>query len=471
MTNKKRGKRNLGPYHTLTNFSLFILIKISPNKMTFYTIISFIMISKENCMKKLRFVTILLYAVVFLISCNLGVKTDPSLSEGKTLKVVSNVTRIQEARSIGDGVEGVLLTFHNGSGNTITSSFEITDDETVYLEALGRTLYTEDNRVYNYVLYMPELIRSMYKDYCQVSDDRGSSVWWYFSQYYEVERGDWSSALNAILNNQKGLTFPKEEEIGESWVPQAPSKSQKINIDARIFSYDPANDTSYGGDDLYNKEFRHYYVEKNNHHLICIPVQIYTTFQLGGGTSTLNPDDMVNAAMYWYLEKYFDVTPDGLKAIVQEGMIDEFLNDVNKKNIKAKPEDVTSGYRTVVRSTIPSSITAENFEIRSAYAYLPGTLVFDDGTFITDNERPYIIVDEWSNNRTVYWIYLPSSLISSYEEYIGGVWNGENDLFAYYLYKSGLAESYNEAETYVHGNCLIKRDLLQQSVRVIWTDI
>lgn len=403
--------------------------------------------------------------VVLFVSCNQEPEViSPVQPEVKTLKVVSNVTGIQETRAIGDSVEGVLLTYHNGSGKTITGSFEITDDETVYLEALGRTLYTEDDRVYNYVLYMPELIRTLYKDFCQVTDDHGSSVWWYFSQYYGIERGDWESALKAILDNQEGLTFPEKKEIGKDWVPQNTSNPQNIYLNGRIYSYDPENDTSYGGEDLYNKEFKHYYVEKNQHHLICYPVQIYTAYQLGGGTSTTGPDYMEDAALYWYLETYFNISPTNLADIILEGRIEEFLAKVNSKNIEAKSEDVISGYRTVVSSMIPSSITAESFEIRNAYAYLPGTLVFEDGTFVTDNDRLYIDVEEWSNNRTVYWIYLPSSTIAAYEEYVGEKWKGESELFAYYLYKSGFTETFEEASSYLHGKCLIPRELLEKAL-------
>ena len=85
----------------------------------------------------------------------------------------------------------------------------------------------------------------------------------------------------------------------------------------------------------------------------------------------------------------------------------------------------------MVSSVIPSSIKADEFEIRFAYAYLPETLVFEDGTFVTDNNRLYINVEEWRNNRTVYWIYLPSSMISEYEEDVEKEWNGESELFAY----------------------------------------
>ncbi len=403
--------------------------------------------------------------VVLFVSCNQEPEVIPPVQpEVKTLKVVSNVTGIQETRAIGDSVEGVLLTYHNGSGKTITGSFEITDDETVYLEALGRTLYTEDDRVYNYVLYMPELIRTLYKDYCQVSDDHGSSVWWYFSQYYGIERGDWESALKTILDNQEGLTFPEKEEIGKDWVPQNTSDIKHINIIGRIYTYNPETGSSNGKEGLYNKTFKYYYVERNTSHLICYPIQIYTAYQLGGGTTTTSPDDMHDAAMYWYLETYFNISPSDLENIILEGKIEEFLTEVNTKNIVAKPEDVTSGYRTMVSSVIPSSIKADEFEIRYAYAYLPETLVFEDGTFVADNERLYINVEEWSNNRTVYWIYLPSSMISAYEEYVEKEWNGESELFAYHLYKSGFTETFEEASSYLHGKCLIPRELLEKAL-------
>lgn len=415
-------------------------------------------------MKKIIPVAVIFICLVFLVACEQETTVVAPQQETKTLKVVSNVTGIQETRAIGDSVEGVLLTFHHGAGKTITGSFEITDAETVYLEALGRSLYTEDGRVYNYVLYMPELIRTLYNEHCQVTDDRGSSVWWYLSQYYGIERGDWESALKTILDNHEGLSFPKKEAIGKEWVPQIPSKQNNVRVMARYFSYDPERNTSYGGDDLYSKEFKHYYVERSNLHLICFPVQIYTTFQLGGGTSTLGPDDMVNAAMYWYLEEYFDVKPDDLKGMIQKGKIGEFLDMVNNKKVEAKSEDVKSGYKTVVSATIPSSIAAENFEIRDAFAFLPETLVFEDGTFITDNERPYIIVEKWGSNRTVYWIYLPSSFISKFETYTGEEWKGENDLFSFYLFDSGLVDSFDIAESYVHGKCSIPRDLLEKAL-------
>lgn len=403
--------------------------------------------------------------VVLFVSCNHEPEVIPPIQpEVKTLKVVSNVTGIQETRAIGDSVEGVLLAYHNGSGKTITGSFEITDDETVYLEALGRTLYTEDDRVYNYVLYMPDLIRTLYKEFCQVTDDHGSSIWWYFSQYYGIERGDWESALKAILDNQEGLTFPEKEEIGKDWIPQNTSDIKHINLIGRIYTYNPETDSSNGKEDLYNKTFKYYYVERKNIHLICYPIQIYTAYQLGGGTSTTGPDYMVDAALYWYLETYFNVSPTNIVDIILEGKIEEFLAEVNSKNIEAKSEDVTSGYRTVVSSMIPSSITAESFEIRKAYAYLPGTLVFEDGTFVTDNDRLYIDVEKWSNNRTVYWVYLPSSTIAAYEKDVGEKWKGESDLFAYYLYKSGLTESLEEAELYLHGKCLIPRELLEKAL-------
>lgn len=378
------------------------------------------------------------------------------------IKVVSNVDSIAPSKKVGDKVDGVLLTFHKGQGHSLTSAFEISDKETLYLEAIGRTLFSENGTAYNYILYVPDVIKNTYDTYCKVSNGYGNSFWWYMSKYYGVERGDWETVLNQILNHKDGLNYPKESDIESTWLPQKTSVSSSlgIRIKGRYFSYDPVNDTSYGGEDAYSKEFKHYFIERNQLHLICFPVEIYTTYQLGGGTCLDDPDRVKDAALYWYLETYFAVSPDALATKIQDGTIEDFLSYVNSHYIKPKTDDVKESMKAVAHASIPDAITAEKLEIRDAYAYLPETLCFDDGAPVSDNDRPYINIAEWSGDRTVYWIYLPASFIAQYEEDCRCVWKGESDLFAHYLVVKEYVADEREARSYMHDSCLIPRTLL-----------
>ena len=69
------------------------------------------------------------------------------------------------------------------------------------------------------------------------------------------------------------------------------------------------------------------------------------------------------------------------------------------------------------------------------------------------------LIEEWRDNRTVYWIYLPKAYLQDYKNFTHEEWNGTISLYEIYLQdECGVSKS--DAGTYTHHDSLIPRNVL-----------
>lgn len=399
------------------------------------------------------FFALLLFSVlILLVACDSGVQPNPQ-SDSQHLKLVSNVDEIQNAKDSkkkGDKIVGVQIVFHSGSGESVTGAFSINDPECFYLEALGETKKASDGRKYNYILYVPEILRSTFTKGGGAFPKTGNPFWWYNSKYCKGKRGDWDNILSYLLANKDKLDYPESSDVNENWKPIDEKTDKNFFIQPRYFSYDPVNNTSYSGDETFSKVFKYYYIEDKEMHMVCYPHSIYMAYVLGGGTGNDSPDTAYREAFYWYLKKYFNITKDDLCKEIEKGAdsFQAYLDNLTANMHTPLSSDVPEGNKVAVNAQIKGYDDAVNLELRYVYFYKEGQIVLEDGTPVPDNERAYIRTADWNNNRHVCWIFLPYSYLESYEAN-AEKWDGTHHIFRDYLvYKGILEESHKDVYNY-----------------------
>lgn len=390
--------------------------------------------------REFSFFTLLLFSVlILLVSCNPVVQPD-----SQYLKLVSNIDEIpnvNRSMTIGDPIIGVQISFHSGSAESVTGDFTINDSECFYLEALGENKRASDGREYNYILHVPEILRSTFTVGGGAFPQTGNPLWWYISRYYNGSRGDWSSTLGYLLANKDKLDYPVISDVSESWKPIDENSAKNYSIQPRYFSYDPVNKTSYSGDETFSKVFKYYYIEDKEMHMVCYPHSIYMAYILGGGTGNDSPDNAYREAFYWYLKKYFNITKDDLCNEIAKGA-DSFLaylDDLTTNMRTPLSSDVPEGNKVIVDAQISGYDDETTLVLRNVFFYKEGQIILEDGTPVPNNERAYIKTEDWNNNRHVCWIFLPYSYLESYETG-EKKWNGTHHIFRDFLVHEGILE-------------------------------
>ncbi len=397
--------------------------------------------------------------VILLVSCS----GSPEAEMKEHLITISNVGSISsdgtsKAMTEGSVVEGVLLKFHS-DGLEEGSVFTLDNPNAFYLEALETTKKAKNGMAYNYILYVPDCIKTSYEEGEGANPDSGNSLWWFLASYYGDDlsqvRGNWNEVLQLLLKNKDNLSYPQKENVDKNWkvMPKGSSTSRTFyRLMPRQFTYDPVNDTSYSGDNTYNKEFGYYHVlnERQNLHLLLYPNDIYVTYILNGGMGLDNPDDATSDALYWYLYTYYGVTQADVAEMIDNDTYSTFIDRLNadlKQGKKASGSDIPEGLKQIVSNVLPENLPTDTIELRSVYAYGEGNLILEDGTPVTDLNRVYCVVEDWSRDeetRVVIFVYLPKTEIESYETSRNKSWDGNNQPFHEYLEKRNLTcSNYN----------------------------
>lgn len=419
-------------------------------------------------------VCLVLLMLILAVSCNSSIHEDMRLI---TISNVSSISIDEGAKTLGEGspVIGVLLRFQE-EGLHENSIYKLENPNAFYLEELDHIEISESGMPYNYVLYVPDCIRDVYESGNGMNPYSGNPFWWYMATYYgrsmSQVRGNWNEVFHLLLENKDGLAFPYADDVGRGWLPIPDGPSSDLNYFTRIlprrFSYDPVRDTSYSGDDAYNKEFGYYYVERNDLHLLLFPNDIYMTYMMSGGTGGFSADYVLDNALYWYLDTYYGITLNDITEKIGDGTIDELLSQLNSdlaKGKKADAKDIPEGLRTIVSIIISDSFDVDFMELRAVYAYDEKSLILKDGTPIPDSNRIYCIVEDWSDDidkdRIVFYAYMPMSLIRDYEESKEIVWDGDNEPFWQYLVDNGLS-TYTEVQNFCKNNCKVPIEILKE---------
>lgn len=174
-------------------------------------------------MKKI--LSIVLFSILIsLISCT------PDIAEPDhpdQLRLVSNVDKIKESDNtaansrsledrIGEPIIGVLLKFTDeGAWN---EDIRPVDKETFSLYCIFTTRENGDGMKYNYVLYVPECIKTEYQAVTGDYRHSGNPFWWYMRNYLDLSyteiKNDWYSALSLLLESDN-LPYPDRNDFTE----------------------------------------------------------------------------------------------------------------------------------------------------------------------------------------------------------------------------------------------------------------
>ena len=165
-------------------------------------------------------ILLLLITIIFAISCS----PSADIGTSERLILISNVdkdenveTRSLESEDILSNlkIKGVLLKYHSEglySRNSYFSAFyddsnkQFRNPNAFYLEYLGKIEETHYGMEFNYVLYVPEVIKTTYAKGNGKNPESGNPFWWYMQTYYgkdmDMIRSDWPSTLLQLFLNE-----------------------------------------------------------------------------------------------------------------------------------------------------------------------------------------------------------------------------------------------------------------------------
>lgn len=183
-------------------------------------------------------ILLLLITIIFAISC----LPSADIGSSERLVLISNIdeegnvaTRTLEGEDILSNlqIKGVLLKYHSeGLYSRRDSYFKAFYDDrksqfrhpnAFYLEYLGTTTETTHYGMeFNYVLYVPEIIKTTYAEGNGKNPTSGNPFWWYMQTYYgknmNMVRNDWPTALLQLFLNKDGLVMPNSKDVKGSWI-------------------------------------------------------------------------------------------------------------------------------------------------------------------------------------------------------------------------------------------------------------
>ncbi len=413
-----------------------------------------------------RFVLIALsVCLLVMVSCS-GDMNGNQDQQVEGLRIVSNVDSISSSKDVGGVVNGVRLVFHSGSGTTQTSTINIQDPNTFYLEYVGSDhVDPETGKTYNYNLYVPECIRT---EYCAATGDsntNGDAFWWYMSEYYKTEglRTDWTKQLEELLKYLDSiLQLPYESDVEDVW-KQASKKnlSEFMDIDS---SGRGVSNPEYIMNSFWIK------TDNNGNEYLHFPCYVTDVYVAGGGKADYGEKEtkaLYPQAFLWYMETYQNKTLDALIEMKKAGELESFLASVNGSYSysQVQPEDVPTQSKTIVERSIIQRTEDEKAYFHSIYCYKPGCLVDNDGTIIEDSSRPYLLSWEDMEKTKHVTLLVPEEFVRTYSSLEGSSFsdnngNGDNrweifgGCFWNYVISKGLATD-AEATELVNDGCLV----------------
>ncbi len=404
--------------------------------------------------------------LLFFVSCSGNMEGNQN-PESKGLRIISNVETISPSKDIGGVVNGVRLVFHDGSGVTETSSFDIQDSNTFYLEYVGSDhVDSETGKTYNYNLFVPECIRT---EYCAATGDsktNGDSFWWYMNEYYKTEglRTDWAKQLEELLNYLNSiLEFPKESDVDDVW-KQASKKnlSEFMTVDS---SGRGVSDPEYIMNSFWIKK------DDNGNPYLHFPCYVTDVYVAGGGKADYSKRErksLYPQAFLWYMATYQNKTLEDLIEMKKSGELEAFLDSVNESYSysQVKPEDVPMQSKTIVEKSISPNYEDEKATFQGIYCYKPECLVDNDGTIIEDSSRPYLLSWKDGANFRHVTLLVPEKFVRTYGSPLEGSSFSDNDgsgdnrweifggCFWNYVISKGLTTD-EEANTLVDDGCIV----------------
>lgn len=279
-------------------------------------------------------VLIVLSLIVLVLVCSCDPSTDAPASGSATgYTVDGNVDRIGSGMAatgsvrssyvVGEEIVGVLLQLNED------------DPDTFYVEYLGdgEIQTNGDGMKYNYILYIPPYIQTVYEEGGGFRPDTGNPFWWYMSVYFGLGmmeiRNDYEYALDLLLDKKGSLLpIPSACDVTGDWKSQYSSEDISSIVipeynDGELFfiRYDNHHDqpltgtlgrldiawqsqgpfANQGGTEYKDVIQYGFYLDENRT-LFC-PMELFDAFRVYD-----NWNGLTDKAFWKYMDTYFDIS-------------------------------------------------------------------------------------------------------------------------------------------------------------------
>ncbi len=347
----------------------------------------------------------------------------------------------------GQKITGVLLKFHSEGLFDRASNVRLEDPYAFYVDYLGKNAryYNGDGMEFNTVLYVPDVIRTVYKGFGGVNPDSGNPFWWYMDVFLGMDmntvRSSWNETIR-LLVGKKGmkLPYPRGDESGNhGWGSRKSSikgwKGYFYNAETGKYSVKVEKPT-------YTMDIN----PKSQSEKLFLPAMLTKVYVAGGGDYRNTTE-----SFYWYMETYHETTRKSIDSMVADGSLEEYLQKLDY--IEPKESDVNENCMPIVSTNIEEG---SSLKFASVYYYDGPVLQFSDGSLIKDTNRLYFV-----DNGQSFVVFIPKSYIEPIESNVGGnwKWNGNGDLFwnLLKLYELEVDTDFLFTREYIEKNLRSKR--------------
>ncbi len=404
--------------------------------------------------------------LVLLLSCEVaapgadsqdntkGESSGNESSSEPTLRVITNIT--EGARALEDtDVSEVLLRFHSDGLFEGKSDFTLDDPCAFYVDYIGEneSYHTDYGMSFNTVLYVPDVIRTVYDDMGGKDPESGNPFWWYMYTFLSKDlteiRSSWKESVEELLGEEgKALPYPKKgNRSDEKWR----KRSSFIQYSPFYFS---GNTTSPVTKPLYE------YLKVEGHWdgmMLYLPASLVDAYLERGGDYINNTE-----AFYWYMAKYKNVDRDEIDRMVKEGKLEDYLGNLE---YTAPQEDdgvtVDELCHTVVATNITNRGNGKGRRLMAVYSYGENNILqFRDGRLVSDRNRLYFV----DSGPEDFICFVPESFEEKLESEGYSVTAGTGDLFWNLLSSFGLSEGDDGGYKKEGDNSYLTREYIEKYI-------
>ena len=370
----------------------------------------------------------LLICCLFLTSCSADLNDSKDISDTSTLCVITNL-EISDFENTTRGISstkqiisGVLLKYHSEGLFSKNSLVSLDNPNAFYVEYLGENAkyYNGDGMEFNTVLYVPDIIKTTYKELGGKNPNSGNPFWLYMRVFLNLDlntiRSSWNETIyllveqkdkelpypSTINNNQENQNWIYNSRKIKSWkgyLYNAADKKYNIKVEKPIYKQDEG---------------------KEGKMQLFLPSMLTIVYVAGGG----DYNDTIQA-FYWYMKTYHNTDSTTIDKMVNDGTLESYLDSL--EYIQPQEEDVKGTCNPVVSINIGNDDNDNTkMKFNCVYYYDGNVLQFEDGSLISDSERLYFANDRDGDGFVV---FVPKSYIEVIEKDNDFKWNGNGGLW------------------------------------------
>ena len=378
------------------------------------------------------------------------------VSGGASLRVISNIEGSGDRDLENVEVSEVLLRFQSDGLYEGKSNFTLDDPYAFYVDYIGENenQHTDYGMSFNTVLYIPDVIKTVYDDMGGKDPESGNPFWWYMETFLGKDlnevRSSWKESINELLGEKgKNLPYPKEgNKKDEMWR----KRSSFIQYSPYYFdsSSTPVTKPAYE------------YLSIEGHYdgmFLYLPASLVQSYLERGGDYINNTE-----AFYWYMDKYKGVDRNEIDRMVEDRELSSYLKNLEYiAPVKGDGVTVDESCHTIVSTNITNQTSGKGRTISAVYTYGDmNILQFRDGRIVSERNRLYFV----ESGPDSFAAFVPESFCAKLKEKTGYEWDGASgDLFWKLLASFGLTEGEDEGyKTYDGEGTLITREYIEKNI-------